>query len=228
MNPIIKILIFSDFFLFFGFGLINPIFAIFIKDNLQGGTLAAVGISAAVYLLVKAIAQIPIARFTDREPANVREFWTMMAGQFILVCIPFLYLIIGNIHQLYAVQALHGLGAALAFPGFMAIFTKFGDHKKAAFSWSVHSTTILLSTAASAGIGGYFGERYGFTPLFVGVGILAFLAFFTMLALGLFYKDLRALRTPDVQPFFARIAEFLGKSKQPPPPVPFGGGSLPK
>lgn len=228
MNPIIKILIFSDFFLFFGFGLINPIFAVFVKDDLQGGTLAAVGISAAVYLLVKAVLQIPIARFTDREPANLREFWTMMAGQFILACIPFLFLMMNNVNQLYAVQALHGLGAALAFPGFMAIFTKFGDHKKAAFSWSVHSTTILLSTAAAASIGGYFGDRYGFTPLFMGVGIFAFLAFFAMLALGLFYKDLRALRTPHVQPLFARLAEFLGKSKQPPPSAPFGGGHLPK
>src|SRR3989338_4358653 len=70
MNPIIKILILADFFIFSGLGLINPIFAVFIKDSLVGGSLSTVGIATAVYLIVKAVLQIPISQFTDHERAG--------------------------------------------------------------------------------------------------------------------------------------------------------------
>ena len=228
MNPIIKLLIGIDFFVFSGLGLINPIFAVFIKDNLRGGTLSAVGVSATIFLVVKALTQIPIAKFTDREGANVREFWTLLVGQGIIAVIPFLYLWIDTVYGLYGVQAFYGLGAALAFPGFMAIFTKFGDHKKAAFSWSLHSTVVLLSMAVTASVGAYIGERYGFSALLVGVGILTFLGFFTTLGLGLFYNELREVDPSGFKPFWQRVADLLRRSKHPPIPPASMTGSLPK
>lgn len=228
MNPIIKILIFADFFVFSGLGLINPIFAIFIKENLQGGTVVAAGIAATVFLLVKAVVQIPVARFTDKEPASLREFWTFLVGQFIIACVPFLYLTLNNVRELYAVQAFYGLGAALAFPGFMAIFTKFADHEKAAFSWSLHSTVVLLSMAAAAAVGGFVGEIYGFRILILGVGVLIFLGFFTTLGLALFYEDLRLVNPQDVKPFWHRMMHFLGRHKHPPTSPTSLTGQLPK
>ena len=228
MNPVIKILITVDFFVFFGLGLISPVFAIFFKEDLTGGTVSAVGIATTVYLLVKAIAQIPIARFTDRERANVREFWTLVVGQFIIACVPFLYFVMQDVVQLYAIQALYGLGAALAFPGFMAIFTKFGDHKNAGFFWSLHSTVVLLAMAAAAAIGGFVGEIYGFHVLLLGVGALTFLGFFTTLALTLFYEDLRLVNPKGVKPFWDRAMHFLGRHKHAPPLPPPLGGPLPK
>lgn len=228
MNPIIKLLITIDFFVFSGLGLINPIFAVFIKDDLRGGTLSAVGVAATIFLVVKALAQIPIAKFTDREPQNVREFWTLLAGQALIAVVPFLYLWIDSVEELYAVQALYGLGAALAFPGFMAIFTKFGDHKKAAFSWSLHSTVVLLSMAVTASIGGYIGEQYGFQVLLISVGVLTALGFFATLGLGLFYGELRGMRSHMAVSLWARVADLARKSKRPPtPPTPFAP-QLPK
>jgi len=228
MNPIIKILILVDFFVFSGLGLINPIFAVFIIENLKGGTLSAVGIAATVYLVVKAIAQIPIAKFTDREPANVREFWTLLIGQFMIGVSPFLYLAVTDVMQLYAVQVFYGLGAALAFPGYMAIFTKFGDHKKAAFSWSLHSTVVLMTMAVTASLGGYIAEHYGFRSLLMGVGVLTFLGFFTTIGLALFYSDLRAVNPETIESFWHRCALFLGRHKHPPTPPAVGAGLLPK
>lgn len=228
MSPIIKILILVDFFVFFGLGLVSPVFAIFIKEDLTGGSVFAVGIATTVYLLVKAIVQIPIARFTDRERGNVREFWTLIVGQFIIACVPFLYFAMQDVLQLYAIQALYGLGAALAFPGFMAIFTKFGDHQKAGFFWSLHSTVVLLAMAAAAAIGGFVGEIYGFHALLLGVGILTFLGFFTTLALALFYEDLRLVNPKGVKPFWDRAMHFLGRHKHPPVIPPPLGGSMPK
>ncbi len=227
MNPIVKILILADFFLFSGLGLINPVFAIFIKENLVGGTVAAAGLAATVFLLVKAVVQIPVARFTDREPASLREFWTFIVGQFIIACVPFLYLTVSTVGELYVAQALYGLGAALAFPGFMSIFTKFADHKKAAFSWSLHSTVVLLSMAVAGSIGGFVGEIYGFRILMVSVGILTFLGFFTELGLVLFYEDLRLVQPQGMKSFWYRLMHFLGRHKHPPLPPAVPPGQLP-
>ena len=43
MNRTIKLLMISDIFVITGFGLIDPILAIFIKENLTGGTIFAAG-----------------------------------------------------------------------------------------------------------------------------------------------------------------------------------------
>lgn len=228
MNPIIKLLILVDFFIFSGLGLINPIFAVFVKEHLSGGSLAAAGFAASIFLLVKAILQIPIARFMDREPANLRELWCLICGYFIIACTTFLYFFIHSVTELYAVQALYGVGAALAFPGFMAIFTKFADHKNAAFTWSFYSTVTLISMAVAASVGGFVGDVFGFQVLLLAVGIITFFSFFTTLGLLLFYDDLRLAQPEGVKPFFSKLGHFLSRHKHPPThPGPLTG-QMPK
>ncbi|MBM3257909.1 MAG: hypothetical protein FJZ05_01705, partial [Candidatus Nealsonbacteria bacterium] len=61
INRVIKTLIISDFFLQSGWGLIGPIFAIFITQQIDKGTLASVGFVAATYWFVKSVAQPFIA-----------------------------------------------------------------------------------------------------------------------------------------------------------------------
>lgn len=225
MNAIIKLLILADFFVFSGFGLVSPIFAVFIKDDLIGGSLTAVGIASTIYLLTKAALQIPLARWTDREPANLREFWSMIIGYLFIVLIPFFYLLIQDVNQLYLVQFFYGVASALAYPGFMAIFTKFADHERAAYSWSMYSTTVIIGMAVTAGIGGWIGEMFGFRILLVIVGIFTFLGFFATLGLALFYDQLKLVNPEHLKPFRDRLAHVLGLHKHPiVPPGKMNGG----
>ena len=53
MNRTIKLLMFSDIFVLTGFGLIEPILAIFIKENLVGGTIFAAGLASMIFLVTK-------------------------------------------------------------------------------------------------------------------------------------------------------------------------------
>lgn len=229
MKAIIKILILSDFFIFCGAGLINPIFAVYIKDVLRNGSLAAAGMAATIFLLTKAIVQIPVARFVDKEVGNVREFWTLFFGNLMIAIVPFSYLLMRDVSDLYVVQMWYGFGAAIAYPGFMAIFTKFADHEKAAFSWSFYSTSVLLVTACAATLGGIFGERYGFRALFIAMGVLQFLGFFTTIGLALFYNELKDSKLKIVESFGQRLVKIMRKSKhQPTPPLSSPGTGAPK
>lgn len=215
MNPIVKILIFADVFLFSGLGFMTPILAIFIKDHLAGGSIAAAGIASTVYLITKAVFQIPLARWMDREPANVREFWTMLLGYFLVALIPFGYLFIRNVQELYLLQILHGIGAAIGYPGFMAIFTKFADHKKAAVSWSTYSTSVIIGMAITAAVGGWLGETYGFAAVFIVVGLFAFLSFFSTLGLFLFYDQMKSASPEQGKSFRERLIATLRSQKHP-------------
>lgn len=215
MSPIIKLLIFADLFVFSGLGFITPIFAIFIKDNLIGGSIAAAGIASTIYLITKAILQLPLARWTDKEPASLREFWTLVIGHFLIALVPFMYLLMTTVNQLYLVQFLYGVGAALAYPGFMAIFTKFADHERAGSSWSIYSTSVILGMAITAGIGGWIGQVFGFIVLFVIVGIFTFLGFFATLGLALFYEQLKLVQPEKMLPLRQRIRYALKRHKYP-------------
>ncbi len=218
MNPIVKILILADFFIFFGLGLIQPILAVFVKEELEGGTLAAGGRAATIYL---------VARFADREPAKRREFWLLVAGYFLIALTPFLYYFVTQVSHLYLVQLVFGIGAALSWPGWMAIFAKFADHEHAAFSWSLHSTTILLAMAVAATLGGVAGEIYGFYTLFIVVGIITFLGFFTTLGLGLFYDELGLVDPKIGRSFRERLVKVVLRHKHPPMPPTTPPGQLP-
>ncbi len=53
LSKVIRVLISSDFLLQSGWGLIGPIFAIFLTQQIKGGTLAAIGFVAATYWITK-------------------------------------------------------------------------------------------------------------------------------------------------------------------------------
>jgi hypothetical protein len=55
MDKTILLLIVSDVFLLTGFGLMQPILSIFIKDNLVDGTVFAAGIAVMLFMLTKSL-----------------------------------------------------------------------------------------------------------------------------------------------------------------------------
>ena len=60
INKILKVLVASDILIFSGFGLMSPIFAVFVTGQISGGSLITVGIAEAIYLASKSLLQIPI------------------------------------------------------------------------------------------------------------------------------------------------------------------------
>ena len=196
MNPIIRLLIIADFFVLSGLGLTSPVFAIFVDRNLLGGSIAAAGISQMIYMVVKAVLQIFIGRFNDRDRGNLREFWTSLVGYGLMSAVPFLYVLIRTVPQLYAVQVLFGVGAAFSYPGFMTIFTKFADREREGSEWATYSTTVFIGMAITAALGAWMIEQFGFSLVFLVVGGMSVLGSLAFASLGLKYAELRADHHP--------------------------------
>lgn len=173
VNPIIKTLIFSDLLILSGFGLISPIFAVFITNQIKGGSLEVAGLAATIYLVTKSLGQIPVGDYVDKIKGERDDFRFMLVGSIGFSLVPFLYLFLTTPAQLYLVQLFYGLATALTFPSWMAIFTRHIDSQKEGLEWGTYYTLTDLGGALSATVGGILAQNFGFRPLFVLVGILS-------------------------------------------------------
>jgi DHA1 family quinolone resistance protein-like MFS transporter len=190
-HKIIRTLILSDIFVLSGFGLISPILAVFFTEQVRGGGLGVAGLASTIFLLVKSGLILPIARFLDQTRGERDDFYAMLCGSVLISLVPFSYLVIKEPIQLYAVQMLYGLGAALSSPSWLAIFTRHIGKKKTGFTWGLYYTLTDVGGAITAGVGGMLADYVGFRPLFLLVGIMSAIGSATLL---LFYKEVRKSR----------------------------------
>jgi len=189
INLIIKVLIVSDFLIWSSYQLFSPIFAIFITDKIEGD-IEVVGIASAIYLIVKSIFEIPVGVYIDKTKSEVDDLFVSILGTSLTAVAYFSYVFIDSVTQLYILQALLGLGAAIAFPGWYSIFTRHIDKGKEAFEWSLYDVFLGVGMAAAAAIGGFLAENYGFDVLFMVVGILTVSgAFFLFMVKDKVYKN---------------------------------------
>ncbi|MDO8509741.1 MAG: MFS transporter [bacterium] len=175
MHKILRALILSDLFLLGSFGLVQPIFAVFMLNNIIGTSLVAIGVAAAIPLVTKAFLQIMIALWTDAESGNRRELFTLFIGSILMSLAPFGFVFATNLTHVYILQFVYGLGTALVYPGWIVIFSRYSRDEKRGYEWSVYSTVVSLGTATTAFLGGYMAELYSFRHIFVVVGVLSFI-----------------------------------------------------
>jgi len=185
INSVIKFLTLSDILLIGSFGLIAPIFAVFVTDSLVDGSLEVVGIASTVYLLTKSVFQLLAAAIADKIKGEKDDFWVMIVSSIIMSLIPLLYLAISTAWHLYIVQFIYGLAAAFSYPAWMAIFTRHIDKNSEGREWGVYYTLTDLAAAGTAAIGGVVAYHFGFAPLFVTVSIVSLIG---ALSLGGIYK----------------------------------------
>lgn len=183
VNKIIRILVLGDIMFFSAFGLIGPIFAIFVTNQIAGATIATVGFAATINLLVRALLQMPIARYIDRHKGEKDDFIFMVAGSTLISIVPFAYFFVSTPLHLYLAQAVLGVGGALANPGWYAIFTRHIDKGKEGTEWTLENVGIGLVSAGAAALGGIMAERLGFYNLFLIVGILSLVGLIIQISL---------------------------------------------
>ena len=177
MNRTLKILLLSDIFLLTGFGLISPILAIFIKENLVGGTIFAAGLSVFIFWTTKSVVQLPLSKYVDKHDHRIS---LLIAGTFIMALVPFAYIFINHVNFIYLVQALYGIGSGLAYPCWIGLWSTNLEKHHESFEWSVYSTFAGLSVAFAAAIGGLLAETMGFNFTFAIVGISALVGGFVL------------------------------------------------
>ncbi len=169
MNKTLKLLTISDLFIFTGFGLVSPIIAVFIKDNLIGGTLLAAGVASAIFLIVHAFLQIVFAEIFSAKDRR----WMLLLGTALIAIVPFGYILSTTIWQIFLVQLIYGIGAGFGYPSWYSLFTSNIDKKTSGLQWSMYNSATSIGTGISAAVGAWLAQLVGFQWVFAITGAIS-------------------------------------------------------
>lgn len=184
INKIVRFLVVADFFYNSAFASFAPIFAIFIVNKIDGGSIAVAGFSTALYWGTKSFFQLPVSYFLDKNDGERDDYKALFFGYFLSSFVPIIYIFVSKPWQLYLTQVGYGFIMALAVPAWYAIFTRHIDKGKISFEWSLDSSFSLgLATAIAAAVGGYVANAFGFKILFAGASLVSFIASLFLLIL---------------------------------------------
>lgn len=166
-SSVIRWMIISDLIVVGSYGLLGPIFAVFITDYIEGANIQVAGIAMTIFLITKSIAQIPLATVIDKIKGEKDDFWVVFIGSIIMSLIPLAYIFIHTVPQLYLVQAIYGAVTAATFPAYMAIFHRHLDKGKEGTELGVYYTLTDIGSAVTGAIGGSLAYYLGFKWVFI-------------------------------------------------------------
>ncbi|MFH1212416.1 MAG: MFS transporter [Candidatus Woesearchaeota archaeon] len=169
MNKILRLLVMSDVFVFSGYGLISPILAIFINDNLVGGSILAAGLASTIFLITQSLLQILFSYVFNPKD----RLWMIWVGTGLIALVPFGYIFSSSVYHLYFVQFIYGVGAAFAYPSWSSLFTSNLEKGKRGFQWSIYSSAVGLGTALTAVAGAWLAEYTSFEIVFLLAGVFS-------------------------------------------------------
>ncbi len=181
LGRVIKHFILADLFLLAGWGLVQPIFSVYVLEKVEGATLVTVGIAVAIYWILKSLLQLPVANYLDKTDGESDDFKALILSLFLGALAAFSYILIGKTWHLYLVEILHAVAFALYVPAWSAIFSRHVDKNRVSFDWSLDSTVAGLSAGVSRFLGGVMAAKLGFSGVFILAGALSLVAAFVLL-----------------------------------------------
>lgn len=191
MNPVVRSMILSDFFILSAFSIYGPVFAIFIIGQINGGSALTVGFATASYWIVRSAIQLPISKTLDRLDSERVNFRALLTGSFLFSIVPFMFIFATEPWHIYLLQAVYGIGDSLAAPTYLSVFSNHLDKKRRNFEWGTRSVLIGVGTSVAAVGGGFLADHYGFHVIFILTGLLA--TFGSSLLIYSRYKDFEQL-----------------------------------
>lgn len=212
VNRVIKRLVISDFVFNFAFGLLGPIFAVFILNNVPGSSLKVIGLATTFYWISRTLTTVPLSRFMDKTDGERDEYYFSLIGSFIISSIPLFYLLIDQPWHLYLIQMIYGLAASMAVPAWRILFTDHLDKGKTGYEWSLEDIAIGVSVGISAYIGSTLADKFGFRPVLILLSILGYISTIVLIPL---YKDAKTLAEIKKE---KRLEIIRERRKDPVPP----------
>ena len=152
-------------------GLLGPIYAIFVQE-IGGGILAA-SVAWTVFSLVTGVLILCFGRLEDHR---LNKRLMVPVGYFILAFATLGYLFVATSTELFAIEALMGIGVAMLTPAWDAIYSTHLDKGRESSQWAYWDGGTRIIYAGGAMLGGLVATLYGFKTLFILMALFAFCA----------------------------------------------------
>ncbi len=170
LNRIIKYLVLSDLIFYTGWGLISPIFAIFILQNISGGTALVVGLSSGIHLVTRSLLRIPFGVYADKSQKYAFKF--MFFGLFVSALVPLGFIYSRAPMHIYLLQALLGVMLAMSTAGWTSIYSRHLDKGKESTEWGVDAVAVGIGPGIAGAVGGLAVTIFSFNLVFMAVSII--------------------------------------------------------
>lgn len=181
LNKIIKYLVLSDLIFYTGWGLLSPIFAIFIVDLITNGTALVVGIAAGISLITRSVLRIPLGMYADKTQKNA--YYMMFWGLLFSALVPFGYIFARLPSHIYILQAVLGAGLAMSTSGWTCLFSRHLDRGKESTEWGVDAVAVGIGPGIAGIVGGFAVTYFSFNLVFSAVGIIGLIGVMLLLAI---------------------------------------------
>jgi len=178
INRVILLLIGIELFFVSIFALSGPFVSVFIVQGISSGTVAIVGIASMIFLVTKSILQIPFSHLIDKTAKENSVVGILSLGYATMALCPIILAFSTATWHVFVAQFFCGLGNALSYPSWNALFTHHIDQKQAAYEWSIYDTIIGLSGAGAVALGGFLIDRTSFQAVFLVTGLIILLSSF--------------------------------------------------
>jgi len=182
-NKIIKYLVLTDIAFWTGWGMITPVFAIFVVDRIVGGTALTVGIATAIYYILRATLVFPFASILDKYRGDKDDYLFLVAGNFVSALVPFGYVFAVFPWHIYLLQVFYGIGIAMSLVGWRAIFTRNITKGKEASQWAIDDASLCFGTAIAGIVTGFVITNWGYVVAFSIAGSFAMISVVVLLRL---------------------------------------------
>ncbi len=180
VNKVMKAYIYWDLVINSAWGLLSPVFAIFILQIITVGNVAegarVAGFATLFYWLTKAIFQIPIGNYLDKNHGEIDDFWFYVIGVAITGLVPFGFIFSYMPWHIYVLQIIHAFGMSMVVPSSYAIFIRHADKGREAYESSLDSTLLGIGAGVAGAIGGILVGYIGFKLIFILTGTLTFIS----------------------------------------------------
>jgi MFS family permease len=182
VNRVIRHFILSDLLLLGGWGIISPIFGLFIIDSIRGANIFSVGVSVGIYFITKSVVQLPVAVMLDKKQNERISFYVLISSLMLAGFSAMAYGMVSTVVGLYIVSALQGFSFGLYTPSWSGMFSRHLDSGHCSLDWSLDSATIGIASGIAAIFGGFIATTFGFTSMFIVAAIFSFVGAITLLA----------------------------------------------
>ncbi|MFA6161396.1 MAG: hypothetical protein WCT54_02230 [Patescibacteria group bacterium] len=172
----------GDMFYLTAFGLLTPIFALFLLDRIPGANLLTVGIAEATYLATVGVLRPFSQLYSKNDTSGWRTQNILWFGSAFVVLVPFLYLLSRDMIDVYVIELLYGVGIAFCGPAWSRLMDKSCSFDSAS-GFDRYSTLSTLLAAGMALVGGFIADQQGIPALLFYLNVTVLLAAILLVSL---------------------------------------------
>lgn len=154
------------------------IYALYVVNNVEGGSATHVGISIFAYYFVRAILSIPVGQFFDKHLGHLDELYGLAFTSFMAGVVYISMSQVGELWFVYAAMITMGFVSAVNLTSWKVLF--YGNVAKDEYGQTIgiYTTATSIIYALTAALGGVIGDFLGFDKVLLFGGIVAFVGGF--------------------------------------------------